>query len=183
MWFICYPLALNRFLDGFSMLGNTVSIISKMEFQERCVDLLGVKKAAHEVWTPPSIGSLKFNIDGSARGSPGMASIGGVLRNCNGMVLFIFLKWIGVQDSNTDNALWDKEIVIISDSKVAVSWVKNEGLRCIKLVSVIYDICSMLNSWDNISIAFHLRASNSFIDMLAKNGSGRSGNFLVWGDY
>lgn len=41
-------------------------------------------------WVPPLPGSLKFNVDGAARGKPGPAGIGGVLRNYKGEVLFMF---------------------------------------------------------------------------------------------
>ncbi|KAK3223168.1 hypothetical protein Dsin_010193 [Dipteronia sinensis] len=103
---------------------------------ERCVESHGAKKAAHVVWITPALGSLKFNVDGSARGSLGITGIGGVLRNSNGKVLCIFSEWIGIQDSNTAEILaihkacslcvsniayCDKKIVICSDSKVAVS--------------------------------------------------------------
>lgn len=33
---------------------------------------------------PPPFGILKFNVDGAARGNPGLAGIGGALRNCRG---------------------------------------------------------------------------------------------------
>ncbi|KAK3218153.1 hypothetical protein Dsin_012123 [Dipteronia sinensis] len=75
------------------------------DIKERCVETHGTKKAAHEVWTTPLLGSLKFNVDGSVRGYPSMAGICGVLRNNNGKVLCIFSKWIGIQDSNTAEIL------------------------------------------------------------------------------
>ena len=82
----------------------------------------------------------------------------------------------------SNNVLRDKEITIVSNSKVAVSWMKNDGFGFINLVNVIYDIRSMLKSCDNIYLTFFPRASNSFADMLAKKGSGRSGDFMVWDD-
>ena len=49
---------------------------------------------------PSPIGVPKFNIDGAAIGKPGPASIGGVLCNSKGDVLFMFSKQMGVCDSN-----------------------------------------------------------------------------------
>ena len=43
---------------------------------------------------------LKFNVDGATRGKPGPMSIGGILRNNNGEVLFRFSKNVGVCNSN-----------------------------------------------------------------------------------
>ena len=35
-------------------------------------------------WTPPPLGSTKLNSDGSARGNPGQASAGGLIRDSSG---------------------------------------------------------------------------------------------------
>ena len=45
---------------------------------ERCVDRSTVKVVKPCVWSPPLNDNLFFNVDGSARGCPGMAGIGGV---------------------------------------------------------------------------------------------------------
>ncbi|KAK3188145.1 hypothetical protein Dsin_027706 [Dipteronia sinensis] len=42
------------------------------------------------VLRPPPSGIFKFNVDGSVRGSPGQAGMGGVLRNWNGTILCLF---------------------------------------------------------------------------------------------
>ena len=49
---------------------------------------------------PPPIGFLKINIDGSSRGNPGSAGIGGIGRDSFGSVVFIFLANKGVQTIN-----------------------------------------------------------------------------------
>jgi len=43
---------------------------------------------------------LKWNVDGSSPGKPGMAGIGGVLRDCNGKVICLFSIPVGIKDSN-----------------------------------------------------------------------------------
>ena len=87
-------------------------------------------------WIPPPIDSLIFNVDGSARGSPGQAGIGGVLRDHRRKVLCLFSTNVGIQDAITAKVLaiaracelcasrpelGAKNIVVVSDSKVAVS--------------------------------------------------------------
>ena len=42
-------------------------------------------------WLPPPIGFLKINTDGSSRGIPGLAGIGGIRRDSSRSVVFIFL--------------------------------------------------------------------------------------------
>ena len=78
--------------------------------------------------------SLKCNVDGVARGKPGPAVIGGILRNYKGEVLFMFSKYIGIKDSNEAEVLAILEalrifvsnnfhsIVVESDSLNAISW-------------------------------------------------------------
>ena len=53
----------------------------------------------------PLIESLKFNVDGSSKGKPGLAGIGGVLRDYSGKVKAIFSKAIGLTDSNVAELL------------------------------------------------------------------------------
>ncbi|KAK3206815.1 hypothetical protein Dsin_020861 [Dipteronia sinensis] len=125
-----------------------------------------------------------------------MASIGGVLRGYNGKLFCLFSKCVSCQDSNTaeilaihkacelcpsNEAIDGKDIMIISDSKVAASWVNNDGFDSIKRVNTIYDIRHMVNSSGNFSIIFNPKAANSFVDMLAKNRASYSGDFIVGG--
>ena len=64
-----------------------------------------VKVRKSILWSPPSIGLFKFNVDEAAREKPRPAGIGGVLRNCNGDVLFMFSKYVRVCDSNEAEVL------------------------------------------------------------------------------
>jgi len=50
-------------------------------------------------WAPLE-GALKWTVDGTAFTKPGLSGIGGVLRNCNGMALCMFVYPTGVKDSN-----------------------------------------------------------------------------------
>ena len=58
------------------------------------------------LWKAPPSGSLKFNVDGSARGKPGPAGIGGdVLKDCMAATKAVFSRAIGVADSNVAKLL------------------------------------------------------------------------------
>ena len=96
-----------------------------------------VKVRKSILWSLPPICLFKFNVDGAARGKPGLAGIGGVLRNCNGDVLFMFSKYVWVCDSNEAEVLvileslryflrhYHGNLIVESDSSNAVSWVLN----------------------------------------------------------
>ncbi|KAI9153915.1 hypothetical protein LWI28_018395 [Acer negundo] len=142
---------------------------------------------------PPFSLGLKFNIDSSARCSPGDVGIGGILRNLLGKILGMFSEHIGVYDSNTAEmtaihravtmcaetpGLIGKDIDIVSNSKVTVSWVNANGVGSLKHSKIIYDIRSCLISLGNSRVIFNSRASNSFADCLAKKGSAMEGDFL-----
>ena len=105
-------------------------------------------------WCPPSQGNLKFNVDGPVFEIPnntGLVSgnlkavgIGGVLRNSERVALALFSKSVGMQESNVAELLairealfmvdqrlkthgsLERNIIIESDSKVAVSWVNKD---------------------------------------------------------
>jgi hypothetical protein len=93
-------------------------------------------------WKRPPQNVWKWNVDGSSRGKPGAASIGGVLRNDCGEIAAKFAVSIGVKESNEAEFLaivfaleqsLDKEwlsngtIIVESDSRNALAWVDNSG--------------------------------------------------------
>ncbi|KAK3184724.1 hypothetical protein Dsin_032010 [Dipteronia sinensis] len=148
-----------------------------------------------EDWIPPIVIALKFNVDGSARGSLGLAGIGGVHRDHKRNVLCIFSANVGFQDAITIEILAiaracklyvsrpeliGRDIAVVRDSKVAVSWVNSGGIGSIKHVQTIYDFRKHLNSLGKVCVMFSLRASNSVADMLVKNGLGGSRDLLKW---
>ena len=52
------------------------------------------------LWIPPQAGTFKINVDGAAKGNPGLAGYGGVIINSRGSILSLFWGSIG---SNTNN--------------------------------------------------------------------------------
>ncbi|KAK1587905.1 hypothetical protein Q3G72_018098 [Acer saccharum] len=113
--------------------------------------------------------TILFNVDGSVRGSP----------DSNTPEILAIHKACMLCTSS--EAMDDREITIISDLKVAVAWVNNEGYGSIRNVTTIYDIRHMMKSCGNLSIIFNPRAANMFADMLAKKGSSSCGDFIAGG--
>lgn len=53
-----------------------------------------------DFWHPPTKGFLKYNIDGASKGNLGTAGHGGVLRDENGSIIFIFYCNLGRDTNN-----------------------------------------------------------------------------------
>ncbi|OMO58103.1 hypothetical protein CCACVL1_25585 [Corchorus capsularis] len=71
------------------------------------------KEAVQASWKKPDFGVLKFNVDGAAKGKPGLAGICGILRNHQGNTLAKFSKSIGIAESNEAELLAIKEAFLI----------------------------------------------------------------------
>ncbi|KAK3195684.1 hypothetical protein Dsin_026994 [Dipteronia sinensis] len=141
-----------------------------LNIKDRCTDATKVKSPKIEEWIPPSFNTLKFNVDWSARSSPGQARIGGVLiRDHRGKVLCIFSANVGIQDAITaellaiakacalcasNSALDGKIFCFVTDSKITVSWINSGGIGSVKQVQIIYDIRSYLNSLTQAQVVF-----------------------------
>ena len=140
---------------------------------------------------------LKFNVDGSARGKPGPAGIGGVLRISDGKILCLFSTYVGIKDSNTaeilalhracdlcssNASLKGRDVVFASDSKTEVSWVNNtSSIGSFKHVNLIYEIRSFLYYSGTLVVVHNHRSTHSLADVLAKAGSNSCGNRTEWG--
>ncbi|KAK2639559.1 hypothetical protein Ddye_027354 [Dipteronia dyeriana] len=102
--------------------------------------------------------------------SGGPYGIGGVLRDANGKLCF------------ANPNLRDHDIAVISDSKVAVSWVNNDEIENVAHVNSIYEIRSCMRYGCSIEVVYESRVFNSFTDSLAKMGFSKTGDFMEWGD-
>jgi hypothetical protein len=56
-------------------------------------------------WRPPPMDILKINSDGSSRGNPGQAGVGGIGRDSDGNIIFMFFVYKGVHSNNVMGAL------------------------------------------------------------------------------
>ena len=170
--------------------------ILMLDVAERCIDSHNSKRKLQYSWSPPLDHDLLFNVDGSSFGNPGMAGIGGVLRDASGKVLCLFSSCVGIADSimaeilaihracdliSSRMRLSNRNITILSDSKSVVSWINGEGFGKLSLVNLIYDIRQFLLSTDLVSIKFTPRSANSLADNLAKAGSVIQEDRLEWG--
>ncbi|KAK3217752.1 hypothetical protein Dsin_011722 [Dipteronia sinensis] len=168
-----------------------------MNIKDNCVEHNKSDKAKVQEWIPPAVNVLKFNVDGSARGKPGPAGIRGVLRDSSGKILCTFSSFVGHQESNmtellaiqkaveivmSNPILRDKQIVVVSDSKVVVSWINNIGFGNLNLVDNIYEIRNSLSKHGDMKITHDSRAFNSYADNLARLACSDERNDLVWGD-
>ena len=126
--------------------------------------------------------TIQINIDGAARGNPGPAGIGIVIKN-NTKILLEVADYIGKATNNVAEYLalirgleeaidMDlKKIEVISDSELLVKQingeykVKNEGL-----VPLFHHAKSLIKKFKTFSIAHARRENNKEADKLANKG-------------
>ncbi|KAK3169154.1 hypothetical protein Dsin_000058 [Dipteronia sinensis] len=168
--------------------GSSEHLTSIMfDISARCINTIKIKKTKLKDWMPPSFDSLKFNVDGSAKGAPGLAGMGGVLMYSNRKILCIFSSFLGVKDANSAEieAIHRACSLCVSNDDLrdrAVSWVNEGDFGSLKHINLIYDIRNILHYLSNTVVLYNSRATNSFADLLAKKGSSRNGDFIQWGD-
>jgi ribonuclease HI len=51
------------------------------------------------LWQPPLTNWIKCNIDGAAKGNPGIASCGGIIRDHDASLFFCFAEPLGIASS------------------------------------------------------------------------------------
>ena len=71
-------------------------------------------------------------------------------------------------------------MTIVSDSKVAVSWIHDDQCGSLDHVDLVYDIQNFLQVFVGLWIQFSSRDSNSFVDGLMKLGSNSNADRLEW---
>ncbi|KAK2639286.1 hypothetical protein Ddye_027081 [Dipteronia dyeriana] len=173
-----------EFSGGVAKRGSEVPITALLlNTVDLCTESKRCRVPYNEVWRPPVKNLLKFNVNGSVRGKPGPAGIGGVLRDFTGKFLCMFSLYVAVLDSNlaellaiekacslvvSNWALYGLLIDIASDSKVAVYWINDEGICSLNYVNMVYDCRELIRSHGGISIYYISRSMNSFANILAK---------------
>ncbi|KAK3212018.1 hypothetical protein Dsin_016724 [Dipteronia sinensis] len=126
-----------------------------------------IKSQKVEAWLPPMNSDINFNVYSSALGKPEPDGIYGVLRDGDGKL---------------GSACVGRNLVIESDSKIAVSWINGKGIGSFNHVNSIYDIRNKLKLVGG-EVKFRSRDSNKFADRLAKLGYIKKGDFFEWGDF
>ncbi|KAK3188617.1 hypothetical protein Dsin_028178 [Dipteronia sinensis] len=132
-----------------------------LNIKECCLDSRKMKAPKKDEWFTSPIDALKFNDDCSARGDSGPAGIGEIFCNHGGKVLYTFSTSVGIHDAliaeiltiaraceicGSKPELFGKMIVVVSDSKVAVTLINNEGVGSLKHAQAIYDISNYISS-------------------------------------
>lgn len=145
-------------------------------------------------WLAPSENQIKFNVDASCRGNLGISGIGGVLNDHKGNILLMFSKNIGIQEPNiaeflaireaivimvNDEGLTSKELVVESDSAIAVSWICNDTIPW-KLNMDANIITNAMSKLRSCSVKNINREANSFADRLARLGVDRHTDMRAW---
>ncbi|KAK2662668.1 hypothetical protein Ddye_001242 [Dipteronia dyeriana] len=99
----------------------------------------------------------------------------------------LLAKWVW-RFGREETSLWKKAIrgriiEVVSDSKVAVAWVNDDGFGNVNDVQIIYDIRSSLDVLGSTTVSYSSRDTNQMADGLAKLGSLGSnevGDFVEW---
>ena len=125
-------------------------------------------------------GKVIINVDGAARGNPGPAAIGAVIKDETGKVLGRISRAIGVTTNNQAEyeaiiaalekavGMGAKQVTVKSDSKLVVEQVngrykiKNTGLRPLYL-----KVAQLAGSIESFSITYVPREQNAEADALA----------------
>eukprot|EP00253_Pinus_taeda_P032484 PITA_32484 len=146
-------------------------------------------------WSPPARAAYKLNFDGAAKGNPGPSGFGGVIRNSDGVVIYIYY---GSSGTNTNNmaeleGMWkgiciadhlnfyplevegDSQILInaairiqvgSSAAKVASSW---------RLLSRLEALEDRLRQPNSIIFKHVRRTANKVADRMANQGVNQQG--------
>lgn len=70
-------------------------------------------------WSPPALRELKINTNGSFRENPRHAGIGGIGRDCSGVVVFFFSMYKGLHSNNLMEAI---VILLVVEWVVGLGW-------------------------------------------------------------
>lgn len=94
----------NQMVNGFSTNAKTIRLSKVNKMPTR-----SVKGRLTFEWEPLSRGFLKFNVDGTVKGSQGQVAIGGVLKDEKGVVKMMFSIAIGISEANIAEEMTNKE--------------------------------------------------------------------------
>ncbi|XP_077212809.1 uncharacterized protein LOC143847908 [Tasmannia lanceolata] len=159
--------------------GNPYSV---GEILRNCFKVASEKKYHSKLlpkWTPPPEGWFKLNFYGSSRGSPGMAGVGGVIRDHNGSiimsspagvcdaneaevsVLLVALKWYALTQSRSTKEIL--QIQLHGRNKKCGPW------RISYKIDQIWDLIAIIH----FSLTHMRLSANRMADELAKEGVDR----------
>ncbi|CAN0876753.1 Putative ribonuclease H protein At1g65750, partial [Linum grandiflorum] len=157
-------------------LAHEIFSMKRISHPNREVELIG--------WSPPPIGWVKLNVDGSRVSAEDSTAIGGVLRGACGTWIAGFLHHIGSQPilqaellAIRDGLSWVQmlrysQVEVESDSLLAVQLVMSSNTCCHPLGTLISDIHSLMEMMQNCKIRHIRREANFVADYIAKSAHG-----------
>lgn len=90
-------------------------------------------------WKCPPVGGLKLNFDGASRGNPGMAGIGGIIRNHEGEILHIYCRDLGEGMNNEmEFAALEQGLRILRNMHNCTAVVEGDSTLVISVAKKIY---------------------------------------------
>jgi ribonuclease HI len=134
-------------------------------------------------WIPPEEGWVKLNFDGASRGNPGVAGIGGIIRNWKGEIISKFSQPIKPTTNNMAECLAALEglkickrlnfpkLIIEGDSQIIINAIRTKKMPNWILNSKIEEINHILESFPEILVKHTYREGNSDADNLANLGA------------
>lgn len=147
------------------------------------------------IWSLPSPGFIKWNVDASVTGNQDSSAIGGVLRNDMGIFMCVFSSLIPPMEINSAEIfaifraikislafdhLKHSPMIIESDSANVVRWCRENDGRPWNLNFQLNFIRNARKDWMDLVILHKGRSSNMVADALTKQGLTRSDEFLAW---
>ncbi|KAK3183267.1 hypothetical protein Dsin_030553 [Dipteronia sinensis] len=143
-----------------------------LDVSDRCVDISAAKVQRVVVPHPPFL-DLSFYVDGSARGNPGEAGIGGILRDLRGRILCLFSFYVGVLDAFSAEVMAIHRACQLISGKSSVAW---------PAITIFSDSKSAMDCILGSDLVTCSWSANSSADCLAKAGSLSRGDRLEWGN-
>ncbi|KAL6564968.1 hypothetical protein OROMI_016418 [Orobanche minor] len=169
-----------KFWMGAALIADRVGVIAAPKTIFKCCLVR---------WSKPQPGWWKLNTDGSARGNPGDAAAGGIIRDHVGKPLIMFSEFLGVRTNNFAElyAIWrglefcidnhfDKVWVEV-DSKIALSLIEHSATTHWQLQSIISKIRDFRGSIE-IRFSHIFREGNAVAGWLANHVCDRKDFFL-----
>jgi len=164
-------------------LGILVSSLVLMRTKRRSHQKHKIDRVGN--WHLPPYGILKINTDGSSRGNPGPAGIGGIGRDAMGSVIFIFSIYEGNQTINLveglailaalkkAHALGWRRIVCEFDSQVLINLLIGQKVADVnwQLAMIVQQILQISSLMELVTFAHIPREWNRAADCLAKRAS------------
>ena len=142
-------------------------------------------------WKNPPIGWIKGNFDGAAKGNPGRAGCGGVLRDHASNIIDVIIVPIGNSNSHIDEAtatLYTMKLA--TDLGCLKLWLEGDSLNIINMLNnkksftwliqvIVMEIKSLINKFEKVIISHTYHEANGVADWFT-NHVVQMGHKMMW---